>query len=226
MQFAHAPSWRLSAGDGQASEQLLLFVRDAAGLRVPPDPLVPPPLLGDVPHTTEMTPDQQRAAGSQWSAWWRDALDLEIARHRHDGRDDALNRHERARQKISDLEALCDPPHFTALADRPELQAAARASIEEFRRWTSRARRQPNGDRPSSPLDWALIKQVAEDVAFDHAVSPDRVRASITVLPVHGTWWRRIAPGLVICSTAAAAEHTTAQPLLHDAFDSHVRGAA
>ncbi len=34
----------------------------------------------------------------------------------------------------------------------------------------------------------ALIKQVAEDVAFDHAISPERVRGKITVLAVEGSF--------------------------------------
>jgi hypothetical protein len=67
-----------------------------------------------------------------------------------------------------------------------------------------------------------LIKQIAEDVAFDHHVSLDAVQAKVVVLPVQGTWWRRLAPGAVLCSPAAAVDHATAQVMLRDAFGSYV----
>lgn len=223
MQFAGTPSWRLSAGNGHAAEDLLLFVRDAAMLRVPSDPAVPPRLLGNVPHTIELDSDEQRVAGAQWLIWWRDAVGLEVARHHQDGQEGSQQKGS-ARQRIRELEALCDPPLFTVLSDRLELQGAARASIEEFRQWATPTRPRLTTGRPEEPLEWALIKQVAEDVAFDHAVSPDRVRATITVLPVEGLWWRQITPGVVFCSTAAAADRGTAQALLRAAFDSQVRG--
>jgi hypothetical protein len=222
MLFAGTPSWRLSAADGHAAEQLLLFVRDAARLRVPFDPTVPPQLLAHVPRTAELDLNEQRVAGAQWLTWWRDAVALEVTRHHEDGRE-ARQQHGRGRERIRELQALCDPPRFTVLADRPELRGAARASIDEFRRWASPTQPRLTTGRPGEPLEWALIKKVAEDVAFDHAVSPDRVRAKITVLPVEGRWWRQIPPGVVFCSTAAAADRGTAQSLLRDAFASHVR---
>jgi hypothetical protein len=66
------------------------------------------------------------------------------------------------------------------------------------------------------------MKQVAEDVAFDRRVSLDEVQAKVAVLPVRGTWWRRVARGAVLCSPAAAADPQTAHALLRDAFDSYV----
>jgi hypothetical protein len=48
------------------------------------------------------------------------------------------------------------------------------------------------------------------------------VQAKVAVLPVRGTRWRRVAPGAILCSTAAAADPTTAHAMLREAFDSQV----
>jgi hypothetical protein len=220
MQLKGAPSWRLSVGDGHSVEQFMLFVRDAAMLQVPSDPVVPPQLLGTVARTIEFDPDEQRGVGAQWLSWWRDAVGLAVTRHHQNGQEGGRPN---GRQRIADLQAVSDPPLFTALSERLALQRAARASIEEFRLWPSTTRRRVTTARPAEQLEWALMKQVAEDVAFDHAVSLDRVRATITVLPVEGLWWRQIAPGVVFCSSAAVADRGTAHALLREAFDSQVR---
>lgn len=72
-------------------------------------------------------------------------------------------------------------------------------------------------------MGWELTKQVVEDVAFDRQVPLDALRAKITVLRVRGSWWRRVAPGCVLCSPAALAAASTGQALLRDALDSFVR---
>jgi hypothetical protein len=200
-----------------------LFVRDAAVLQVPADPTVPPRLVGKVPRTIALDSDEQRIAGVQWLGWWRDAVALEVVGHSHDESEGSRQK-DRIRQRIGELEALCDPPLFNVLADRIDLQRAARASVDEFRRWEPSTRPDLTAGRPEAPLEWALIKQIADDVAFDRSVSPNLVRAKITILPVEGVWWRQMAPGVVFCSTAAAADRGTAQALLRDAFDSQVHG--
>ena len=199
----------------------MLFVRDCAGLQVPPDPTVPPPLIDVVQREPA---EVSGHAGTQWLTWWRDALGLEIARHRQ--HEAPIVGREGARARLRELRALCDPPLFNALADRPELQAAAQDCIEGFRHWASPTRSRLTTGRPGELLEWALIRQVAEDVAFDRGVSLDKVQAKITVLPVEGTWWQRIAPGVVFCSTAAALDRNVAHALLRDAFDSQVRNAS
>lgn len=120
---------------------------------------------------------------------------------------------------------MFDPPQFETLADRPALRAAAQASFDRFREWES-ARRPPHpAGKPESLLDWSVMQQVAEDVPFDRQVRLDAVQARVIVLPVHGIWWQRQAPGVVLCSPAAARDPVTSHTLLHDAFDSHVRRA-
>jgi hypothetical protein len=218
MRVAGTSSWQLEVKGSQLCE-LALFLRDAAGLTIEGLAGDVPSLMGAVPHLSYvLRSDARQAAGGQWRSWWLQILDLEF-RDRPDDQGDARAR---AYQRISEYEAVCDPPAFGSLADRPALRAAAQASFASFREWESSRPRPGRDSTPVSPLDWLLIKQIADDVAFDRRVSLDAVQAKLAVLPVQGTWWRRVAPGAVLCSPAAAAEPATAQALLRDAFDSYV----
>jgi len=218
VRLAGTASWRLEAKGSQLCE-LALFVRDAAGLTIMG-------LAEDVPSLTAAVPDLsgvlgadvRQAAGDQWRSWWLQILDFEF-RDRPDDHGDARTR---ARQMVSEHQAVCDPPEFTMLADRPSLQVAAQASFARFREWESSRPQPGRGGEAVSPLDWTVMKQVAEEVAFDRQLSLDAVQAKVAVLPVHGRWWCRVVPGAVLCSTAAAADPRTAQVLLRDAFDSYV----
>ena len=51
-------------------------------------------------------------------------------------------------------------------------------------------------------------------------MSLGEVRASVKVLDVEGVWWRRVAPGTALCSTAATEDPPTASTVLRDAFES------
>jgi len=153
--------------------------------------------------------------------WWQRILDREFFERqgqRGDPRD-------RARRAITEHQAVADPPEFTALLGWPALRAAAQISVEYFRQWESLRRTAIGSGSPESLLNWSLMKQVAEDVAFDRHVSPDAVQARIVLLSVQGTWWRRQSPGVVLCSPDAAADPVMSQALMRDAFDSHVRHA-
>ena len=111
---------------------------------------------------------------------------------------------------------------FESLNERPALQAAARLTFPGFKLWEPSQRPAGRDTSEASPLDWVVMKQTAEDVAFDRRVSVDDVQASVAVLPVSGVWWHRAAPGAVLCSVAAASDPVRAQALLRDAFDSWV----
>jgi hypothetical protein len=67
-----------------------------------------------------------------------------------------------------------------------------------------------------------VVREVAEDVAFDHRVDAGEVRAWIFALDVHGSWWQRWAPGVVLCSFTAAEHPHTARVVLQDAFTSRM----
>lgn len=217
MRLAETGSGRLSAGGSQACEWAL-FVRDAVAL--PDSGSQVPALIGQLPDLSDaLEKDARWVAGGHWEQWWRQVLDFEVQ--------DRLARQDDARARVSEVitqrQAVFDPPQFDALVDWPALRAAAQASVDSFREWESARRpRHPNG-RPASLLDWSVMKQVAEDVAFDRRVPLESVQARVVVLPVHGVWWRRQAPGVVLCSPAAASDAATSHALLRDAFDSHTR---
>jgi hypothetical protein len=218
MRVAGAPSWRL---DGKSSQlcEIALFVRDAAGLSALASQDDVPPLTGAIPDLSKKLDAGTRAAASgQWRDWWREILGFEFQDRPEKPVDPDLH----APRIVLERSAVCDPPDFESLAQRPGLRAATRASFGSFKEWTS-SRPVPGRDGARhSPLDWTLMKQVAEDVAFDRRVSLDEVQAKVAVLPVRGTWWRRVARGAVLCSPAAAADPQTAHALLRDAFDSYV----
>jgi hypothetical protein len=220
MRVAGTASWRLEESSGSLSEQAL-FVRDAARL-APPGNDMAPPLIGDVPDRSDVlgSADRQRA-GVQWLNWWNQVLDLELRRSGDSADGDASAS---ARARLAEHDAVCDPPNFTALANRPQLQAAAGATFEDFTRWQSTIRPRSREPRQRGLLEWSLIKQTAEDVAFDRRVDIDAARATVVIVSVHGLWWRRVAPGAVLCSVGAATDPLTAQTLLRDAFDSRITG--
>ncbi|MGY1843009.1 hypothetical protein [Modestobacter sp. SYSU DS0875] len=115
------------------------------------------------------------------------------------------------------------PPDFAALADRPALQRAAVDTFPHAHRWVNQLRLEQRDEREGS-FPYRLVRQVAEDVAFDRRVDPGAVRASAVVLEVEGNWWHLLAPGAVGCSRAAAADPTTAELVLRRAFESGLRG--
>lgn len=221
MHLAGTSSWRLEVKESQLCE-LALFVRDAAGLTVAGVAGDVPALRGAVPALSPaLNAEMRRAASDQWRSWWVQILDFEF----RDGVDDPVDARARVRQLVSEHEAICDPPAFESLSDRPALQAAVRAGFPELGVWESSRPRPGREGRPVSSLQWSVIKQVAEDVAFDRQVSPEAVRAKVAVLRVQGAWWRRFVPGAVLCSPSAAADRSMAQALLRDAFDSYLMRA-
>jgi len=92
----------------------------------------------------------------------------------------------------------------------------------EAHRWVGRRRLGPRGEREAL-FPYRLVGQVAEDIAFDRSVDVGDVRASALVLDVEGSWWHLLAPGIVVCSMAAAAEPDVAQLVLRQAFESGLR---
>ncbi len=221
VRLAGTSSWRLDVKHGYLVE-LALFVREAAGLDVVGLAADVPSLIGAVPDVTgALDAGVRRDAVDQWRRWWGQILDLEFRDRQHDRGDRA-----HARRRIAAHEAVCDPPTFEALADRPALRAAARASFAAFKQWESARPSSERDGMSGSPLDWSVMKQTAEDVAFDRQVDLGAVQASVAVLPVRGIWWHRVSPGCVLCSTDAAADPVTARVLLRDAFESHVLGPA
>lgn len=217
MRVAGTASWRLETRSADLAE-LALFVRDATRLEV--SGIAVPPLFAAIPDLGDvLSSDERKQAAAQWPSWWQRVLDFELAdRALIDGASDV-------RAIIAARQAVGDPPEFGALADRPALRTAARASVADFLH-RQRGRDRHDLDKPPRPpLGWELIKQVAEDVAFDRRVGLDAVRGIVAILPVRSVWWARVAPGAALCSDSAARDPRTAAALLHDVFESNLRNA-
>lgn len=214
MHQAGTASWRVEVGDSQLCE-IALFVRDAAGLRSDSNDV--PPLDGPVPQPMPFpTEDERTTARRDWTAWWRALVGYEARQwSAHTGANRAS-----FRDRIADRDAVCDPPTFEALADRPALRRAAQTAFADFRTWEASMPRHRGG---AAPPGWELIRQVVEDVAFDGQVPFAALQAKIVTVRVQGSWWQRVAPGCALCSPAALATPTTAHAVLRDALDSFVR---
>lgn len=212
MDVVGAPSWRFEESARDDLLHLALFVRDAVGIPVAPGPAAPPRLAGSVPdHRDLLGEDERQAAGRQWDSWWTDVLGVQGQSH------EALDADAVRAQGLRRERVGC-PPDFAALADRPALHRAVADCWPQARHWLAR-----RSDRSRGCFDDRLVRQIAEDVAFDHSVDVGAVRGRAVVLDVEGSWWHVLSPGAVVCSTAATADHETAQLVLRRAFESGLR---
>ena len=198
-----------------------LFVRDALGLSVAPGPAVPPPLAGAVPDRRGLlSPGERHEAGRQWTDWWTALLGVEV--HRQEESPDPG--HPASWQVLrAGRDRAGSPPDFAALADRPALRRAVVDTFPEAHRWADRMRGVGDRDERGGCFPYRLVRQVAEDVAFDRGVDVGAVRASAVVLEVEGSWWHLPAPGAVVCSRGATAEPRTAHLVLRQVFESGLR---
>lgn len=215
MQTVGTASWRLS----ESVSQLLgiaLYSRDAAGL-VLPDAESPPPLRGPVLVNSSLDPAERLLGGAQWAEWWHRLVAFEVRSGQPLGDAD---RRATMRARVEERQRLLDPPDFTSLADRPELRAAVRNSFDA----AHRLERHTHAASESTHVPWALASEVAEQVAFDRGVPLDAIDAVVLVVDVAGPWWRRVAPGAVLCSPAVGADRQAATAMLYDGFASRLTG--
>jgi len=80
---------------------------------------------------------------------------------------------------------------------------------------------------PPSRLDvfaWNQVRDAAERAADENEVSPGEVNGCAEVLLVEGSWWHIVAPGVALCSIAAARDPAIAPVILKEAFDSYLAG--
>jgi hypothetical protein len=203
VEVAESPSWRFAES---VEQQLLLalWVRDALRLEIRHGP---PRLASKVPDRREHL---QGSASDQWLQWWRTLVEEAVLRN--DGR---ANAHRRPREQ-----PVADGP--LGLVEGPDLRETLAALLPEGLAGANllqRAATLPAG-RPA--FAWQVVREVAEDVAFDHAVELDRVRGVALVLPVEGLWWQLAGPGAVLCSAAATADPLTGRVALSAAFESEL----
>jgi hypothetical protein len=190
-----------------------LFVRDAVGLLVPVAADLPPELNGPVADLSGVLNDRDRADASvQWVSWWRQILEVEFGVKRGPSQP-AEGR--RTSEVLAAVRTVSDPPEFTALAHVPQLRAAVRASFDDVSRWQRR-----RVSRLEAGSGGDVVKQAVDDVAFDRGVPVEALSGALVVLPVAGLWWRRIAPGQVLCSEAATSSPKTNYQVVYEVFAS------
>lgn len=179
----------------------------------------PPRLVGLPPHRSPvLDDDRRRRAGREWADWWQALLEAE-------GREQT-GTYEDGDSSFwawaEDLGRVWDAPEFWSLADQRALREVTLALYPEARRWVDGGPSSPARLRGEGHFPWTTIRDVAEGVAEKRGVSPGEVWGSVMVLDVDGVWWRRVAPGTVLCSTAATEDLPTASTVLRDAFESRL----
>lgn len=204
-------SWRLDVSDSDVAE-LALFVKDAVGLVVPAA-VDPPALTGPVTDLSGVLSGRDKAdASGQWVWWWQQILEFEFGVNRGP---QLPAGERRASEVAAAVRTVSDPPEFTALADVPQLRAAVRASFDDFSRW-----RRHDVSRLEAGSNLDVVKQAVDDVAFDRKVPVEVLSGTIVVLPVAGLWWRRIAPGRVLCSDTTTSSPGTYYQVVYEVFSS------
>ena len=220
-------SWRFGHGD-MGYLHTALFVRDAAGLPVPPAADIPPRLAGEVPDYAGVLPPGERpAAGQQWVAWWHRLVGQAAREARQSATplppdtdpDDleALIRHRYAGQEES-----FDPPDFGSLAAMQPLQSAVTATFEFSHGWSSY---QPGSAEPER-FAWPVVRDAAENTAAELGVPVGELNGYAHVLKVEGMWSYLAGPGCALCSAGVACDPSAAARLLREVFSSgHGPGA-
>lgn len=223
MHEAGTESWRF-AHDVDESLHCVLYLRDALDLQIEDDGSIPPRLAGVVPDRPQvLDPASAVAAAARWPSWWG-AVVNQVA----PAQLGPPSQHSRSQSWVREISALrgpvFDPPEWVSLEGSPALRDAARKLFIESCRWFGPAR-QPY--LPPSCLDvfaWEQVRHAAERAALEHEVSPGTVNGGAQVLLVEGSWWHMVAPGVVLCSIAAARDPAIAPGILKKTFDSYLAG--
>lgn len=230
MRASGRPSWRASIGCGATLAHQALYIRDSCNLPVPAHPTNPPALIGEVAdHSAELSDVLLASAGPEWLWWWREVVAYEV-RERTSPPPPSSRREaeERLRADHAACQGLFDWPELTALAGRPALRAAAKASLDGALRFRNAAkfavqRQLESGERPR-PMA-ADPRPIAEALIERLPVAPDRLNATIEILGVSGDWSYQPRPGALLCSLAVAQDGDKVATLIEATFVSAL-GAA
>jgi hypothetical protein len=218
MELAGGGSWRF-AEDVVEMAHVALYVRDVLGLDVAVAANRPPALAGAVPARLDVLDDAERLeAAAQWPAWWESVL--ADATYLNQGPPDEADMGAWMRELHVRGLRTGSPPEFASLADRPALRKALIALTPEACRWAEGPRRAAHPPAGRATFAWELVREVAEDVAFDRGVAAEAVRGVALVLAVEGSWWVRHRPGVVLCSVSAPHDTVMARTILRAAFES------
>jgi hypothetical protein len=215
VELVGSPSWQLSEAEGDRLH-VLLYIRDVAGLEVPAEVDAPPRLVGLPPRGSPVLDDAgRRRAGVDWVSWWHALLEVEGREQpATDGGDDSS-----LWAWAEDLGRVWDAPEFRSLAGLRALREVTLALYPEARRWVDAGPSSPSRLRGGGHFPWTAVRDAAEGVTAERGVGSGQVRGRVVVLEVEGVWCRRVAPGTILCSTAAPEDPRTARAVLRDAFE-------
>jgi hypothetical protein len=187
MHAAAAGSWRMTVSDSPLLDHALL-VRSTAGVLVTADDV--PPGGG-----------QRIDLAGDWLAWWRRLIDFEL---RPPAADPDVRT--RMRRRVAEHQRIYDPPGFTSLAEWPELQVAAAATVDNVGMRAS--------DRGSnSRFDWTSTRDAVDEVLAERHARPDEIDAKILFVKRPDRWWALVRPGAAICSAGVVDDPITARRL-------------
>jgi len=162
-------------------------------------------------------------AAARWPSWWRAVVNQVATTQlgpsfQQDGSQNWV------REIATWHGPVVDPPEWASLEGGSALRDAARTLWIESCRWFGPARKPY---LPPSRLDvfaWNQVRDAAERAADENEVSPGEVNGCAEVLLVEGSWWHIVAPGVALCSIAAARDPAIAPVILKEAFDSYLAG--
>lgn len=180
MSFTGESSWRASEGMPQPL-MTALYLRDAAGLDVRVDTVVPP-LEPRVELDARLAPHATEQAARDWSWWWESFLD--------------------PHPELSGLPPVLRDPILAAEVSG-DLRRLIDAGYDDAQAWLSERSRLYAQERVRGPRsERILITHITRAVEqrLGRRAAPFNLR--ISVLPVEGVWARRVRPAHVLVSNA------------------------
>jgi hypothetical protein len=222
MQVRGTGSWQFGHGT-MGYLETALFVRDAAGLPVEPDPSVPPRLTGDVPdHSGVLAPGDRIAAARQWLSWWhrltrQAAAEGQRAMVRRPPADTEHEFQDVIRFRFAGREDVFDPPEFRSLTGAQPLHLAV-TSIWPFEGQWSRSR--PGDREAQGSFGPPAIRDAAEGTAAELGIPVGSITGYAYVLSVAGHWSFLAGPGSALVSAGLARDPVAAGQLARDIFRS------
>lgn len=221
MREVDRPSWRF-AHDIDQSLHVVLSLHDALGLQIEDALIVPPRLAGGIPdHSESLDLAAARAAAARWPIWWSAVVALQAPAQLEQPSEQTDQRAWR-RQHAARRRLAFDPPEWASLADSHALQRAARNLWIEGCAWFDSAREPFLPPACHDVFPWEQVREGAERAATEHAVEPGAVNGCAQVLMVEGSWWQLVAPGVALCSIAAARDFETVPIILANVFDTYL----
>jgi hypothetical protein len=203
-------SWRVTSAVASPTLHATLFVRDAFQLKPDDEAVIPPRLSGHVPDLSRLVSNLDvREAALAWTPWFERALDFEF--------DSMTGRVVAGAASDAARAGFFDPPEFNGLWAWPALQAAARASHREALRW-NKFHQTFSGEALHHALRDSVVSSVAWETCAALHVSPARLRATVLVVDVEGTWSAHPHPGMFLCSANLARKASLLKDGLRETF--------